>query len=59
MRNKDTEALPVARLEPRLGSYLLAPTVTEERRKRDSVNQHLREGLEMKIRQLRIGRFRI
>ena len=64
MRNKYPEALPAVRLEPRLGSYLLAPTVTGKRRKRESVNQHLKEGLEMKrrqlgIRQLGIGRFRI
>ena len=59
MRIKDPEALLAARLVPRLGSYLLAPTVTGKRRKRESVNQHLEEGLEMKSRQLWIGGFGI
>ena len=57
MRNKDLEALLAARLEPRLGIYLLAPIVTRERRKREKPNQHLEGGLEMKSRQSWIGRF--
>ena len=58
MMNRDPEALLAARLEPLPGIYLLAPTVTGKRRKRESVNQLLKEGLEMKSRQLWTGGYR-
>ena len=57
MRNRELEALLAARLEPRLGICLLAPTVARKRRKREILSQRLEEGLEMKSRQPWIGRF--